>query len=219
MPSPNSSARRGRPPRLSVGAIIDVAARLIREEGVDAVSMRRVAGELDATPMALYRHVSGRDALLVAVLNREVDSLDSPTLPAPPRRRVEELFLFLYNALDARPWVVDVLSRGDLYAPSIRWAVEKILAGFVDLGLTPTAAVDAYLTVWRYTVGTLIIKHRSRREEATLDREPVQSTAMRRADAVELPLIAETSEYWPTARAEFDYAAGLRGIIAGLTGG
>lgn len=218
MPTRNSPARRGRPPRLSLDAIIDVAARLIREDGVDAVSMRRVAGELDATPMALYRHVSGRDALLVAVLNRDVDTLDSPELPETPGRRVEELFLFLYNALDERPWVVDVLSRGDLYAPSVRWAIEEIIAGFVALGLTPRAAVDAYLTVWRYTVGTLIIKHRSRRQEATLDREPVQSTAMRQADAAELPLIAETSDYWPIARADFDYSAGLRAVLAGLTG-
>lgn len=204
---------------MSIDAIIDVAAHLIRDEGADAVSMRRVAAALGATPMALYRHVESRDALLIAVLNREVRSLGRPETPAEPAARLERLFTWLYDELDTRPWVVDVLSRGDLYAPSIRWAIDEILAAFVALGLSPTAAVDAYLTVWRYTVGTLVIKHRTLESTATLHREPVQTTVMRDVDAAELPLIAETGSYWPEARAGFDYVAGLRAVITGLVAG
>lgn len=211
--------RRGRPPRLTIDAIIDTAARLIRDNGVDAVTMRLIAGELGATPMALYRHVDSRDSLLVAVLGREVESLIRPELPAEPAARVESIFGWLYEELDARPWVIEVLSRGDLYAPSIRWAIDEILAGFVSLGLSPTAAVDGYLTVWRYIVGTLIIKHRTRATASTLGREPVQTTAMKDADAAEYPLIAETGSYWPRARAAFDHTAGIRAIVAGLTKG
>lgn len=210
--------RRGRPPRLSIDAIIDTTARLIRDNGVDAVTMRLIAHELGATPMALYRHVESRDALLVAVLGREVSSLDRPSLSDDPAERVEGIFIWLYDELDARPWVVEVLSRGDLYAPSIRWAIDEILAGFVDLGLSPTAAVDGYLTVWRYIVGTLIIKHRSLATASTLDRDTVQTSAMQQADAADYPLIAATGSYWPHARTAFDYVAGIHVIVAGLTG-
>lgn len=166
--------------------------------------------------MALYRHVDSRDSLLVAVLGREVESLVRPDLPKDPAGRVESIFVWLFDELDTRPWVVEVLSRGDLYAPSIRWAIEEILAGFVALGLTAKAAVDAYLTVWRYLVGTLIIKHRTIATTSGLDREPVQTSAMRGADAADYPLIAETGNYWPQARTEFDFAAGVRTIVAGL---
>lgn len=130
---------------------------------------------------------------------------------------MERIFVWLYDELDARPWVVEVLSRGDLYAPSIRWAVEEILAGLIALGLSPAAAVDGYLTVWRYLVGTLIIRHRTIAATSTLDREPVQTSSMRGADAADFPLIAQTGTYWPRARANFDFGNGVRAIVAGLT--
>jgi AcrR family transcriptional regulator len=44
--------------------ILSVARALFEREGADAVSMRRVAGEVGITPMAIYRHFPSREALL-----------------------------------------------------------------------------------------------------------------------------------------------------------
>ena len=43
---------------------MEVALRLAHDQGVDAVTMRSVAAELNVTPMALYYHVSNKDELL-----------------------------------------------------------------------------------------------------------------------------------------------------------
>jgi len=45
-----------------------VAERILRKEGIAAVTTRRVAGELGLTPMALYRHFRGKDALVQALV-------------------------------------------------------------------------------------------------------------------------------------------------------
>ncbi|GLQ99424.1 TetR/AcrR family transcriptional regulator [Dyella mobilis] len=45
------------------------ARELLEQEGAEAVSMRRVAGAVGITPMAIYRHYPDREALLNAVAN------------------------------------------------------------------------------------------------------------------------------------------------------
>src|SRR5260370_20248427 len=55
--------RRGPKPELTVGAIVEAAMRIADADGLDAVSMARVAQELGFTTMSLYRHVTGKDEL------------------------------------------------------------------------------------------------------------------------------------------------------------
>src|ERR1700719_4606163 len=51
-------------PALSLARIVDAAVQVADAEGLDAVSMGRVAAELGAAPMSLYRHVSAKEELL-----------------------------------------------------------------------------------------------------------------------------------------------------------
>jgi AcrR family transcriptional regulator len=55
---------------LSEDAVVAAGAALAHREGLDAVSVRAVAGELAVTPMALYRHIADADALHAAVVER-----------------------------------------------------------------------------------------------------------------------------------------------------
>ena len=62
--------------RLSRDAILDRALALADAEGLDAVSVRRLARELGVTPMALYWHFDDKDALLHALGDRLLGGLD-----------------------------------------------------------------------------------------------------------------------------------------------
>jgi AcrR family transcriptional regulator len=55
---------KGPKPALSLARIVDAGVRVADTEGLDAVSMGRVAAELAAAPMSLYRHVSSKEELL-----------------------------------------------------------------------------------------------------------------------------------------------------------
>jgi TetR/AcrR family transcriptional regulator, tetracycline repressor protein len=66
----------GSEPRLSRDAILDRALTVADAEGLDAVSVRRLARELGVTPMALYWHFAGKDALLHALGDRLLAGLD-----------------------------------------------------------------------------------------------------------------------------------------------
>ena len=71
-------AQRRRRRTLGVAAIVDVALRLVDREGVDAVTMRRVAAEFDTGPASLYAHVANRDELLRKVLDKITEDVVVP---------------------------------------------------------------------------------------------------------------------------------------------
>ena len=72
----NTSVRhrstRDRPAKapLSEEAIVDAALAILKSEGLEAVTMRRVAAALDTGAASLYVYVSGREGLLQAMLDR-----------------------------------------------------------------------------------------------------------------------------------------------------
>ena len=69
-------ARRRRP--LSLDSIVDVALRIVDEEGTEAVSMRRVAAEFDTGPASLYAYVANKEELLRCVLERIIEEIVVP---------------------------------------------------------------------------------------------------------------------------------------------
>lgn len=209
----------GRPARWSREVVLDAAEALVARDGVDALTMRGVAREVGCSPMALYRHVRDRDELLVLLLDRAAGKLQRPRLPREPRRRLLVLCKFLYDGLEQSPWVVQVLVKGDLMAPSVLWLIEEILAALVALGLTPEQAAEAYLTIWRFTVGELIIGQATAHETERLDRRPRQLALLAGVDPAELPTLAALAAYWPGARTGKNYAARLGKILDGLLKG
>lgn len=77
--------------------IASVTLRLLEKEGVEAVSMRRVAEEVGITPMAIYHHFPNRDALLQSITDGEFQRLLQLCLR---RLRAGRLESALLNILD-----------------------------------------------------------------------------------------------------------------------
>ncbi|MFD0330344.1 TetR/AcrR family transcriptional regulator [Streptacidiphilus monticola] len=74
---------RGPQPSLSVDRIVESAVALADTEGVDAVSMRRVASELGVGTMSLYRYVETKDDLLDLMTDQVMgEALTTPDDPA-----------------------------------------------------------------------------------------------------------------------------------------
>ena len=89
---PPTEGGRGRP-RRSFENIVSVAADLVDELGVDGVNMRLLAQRLETGTATLYRHVSGKEELMVYVLDSRmgeiVDAYDAQS--ARPRSWREAL--------------------------------------------------------------------------------------------------------------------------------
>jgi AcrR family transcriptional regulator len=87
-------SRRDRPakPALSREAIVDAGLAILREEGVGALSMRRVAAALDTGPASLYVYVSNRDELHALLFDAALGTIAvEPTDPARWREQLHAL--------------------------------------------------------------------------------------------------------------------------------
>jgi AcrR family transcriptional regulator len=85
---PRSTRDRPAKAPLSEQAIVDAALAILQAEGLDAVSMRRVAAACDTGAGSLYVYVDGRDGLLEAMFDRIIAAVKLET-PDPSRWRAQ----------------------------------------------------------------------------------------------------------------------------------
>ena len=136
MQAPRTSDRS-----LSTDAVVDAALQIADADGLDAVSLRRLASTFAVTPMALYRHVRDKDDLLDLMAGRLLDELDVGTEKESTwqeaLRRLGGSFLALVAAHPAAPLL---LSR-PFDSPGSR-RVSVALLGILDrAGFDPDEAV------------------------------------------------------------------------------
>ncbi|WP_207939013.1 TetR/AcrR family transcriptional regulator [Actinomadura darangshiensis] len=208
----------GRPPRISRTEIIDTARRIVDEEGVERLTMRRLAGEIGSTPMALYHHVRDKDELLLLLLDDyAARMMRKPGLPAEPRERVVVVAAAIRAVLAPCPWIAEVLTADDLMSESALWFVEQILDGLAECGLSPERAVHGYRAIWYYTAGEIIVRAAAARRRAGDDRPTYRDRVFAGLDGTELPRLAEVAPQWAPLTAQDTYLDGLRALVDGLT--
>jgi AcrR family transcriptional regulator len=105
-PRPRSTRDRPAKPPLSEEAIVDAALAILKSQGLEAVSMRRVAAALDTGAGSLYVYVAGREGLLEAMFDRIVATIELET-PDPSRWRAQlhSLLTRMRDALVAHPGI------------------------------------------------------------------------------------------------------------------
>jgi AcrR family transcriptional regulator len=145
--------------RLSRATIVAQALRLVRADGLAAVSMRRIADELGTSPMSLYRHLGDRKDLLIAMLDDVARGIVPPPPVADARAEITAMLTAMHDALRHDHWAVHLLVTEKLAGPSILPVVERIFAALQRTGLTPRDASVAYALLWHFTAGELLDAH------------------------------------------------------------
>jgi AcrR family transcriptional regulator len=179
-------ARRG---SLSLDRIVSAALELADAEGIEAVSMARVAGHLGFTPMSLYRHVDGKDELVALMV--DAASGDPPAADRSEgwRARLERWAWALRAVVLRHPWLLDLpLSRLPPGPRQLGW----MEAAFAALAGTPLAPEEkAAVTLMLHG---LVMSDVGLRREADAGRGADASfgaLAARAADPERYPAIAE----------------------------
>ncbi len=129
--------KRGRKPGTTVRAIVAAAVGIADAEGLDAVSMRRVADRLGVGTMSLYRYLPGKTELVELMLDTVLGE-DGPPEPDPAGWRAG-LAAFARKSLAGsrrHPWLLEAsISRG-LMGPNQTAALDALLRMISGIGLT-----------------------------------------------------------------------------------
>jgi AcrR family transcriptional regulator len=142
---------KGPKPGLSLKRIVDAAVRVAESEGLAAVSMSRVAAEVGASAMSLYRYVAAKDELLDLM----VDAASGPPPPLEPgegwREGLSRWAWALRAAYYRNTWAVHIPVRGLPVTPNqVSW-FENGLQCMASTGLTQDERASAVLLASTYT--------------------------------------------------------------------
>lgn len=150
-------SRRGRKKGLTLTRVVDTAIALADAEGLDAVSMRRMAQELGVVPMTLYTYVPDKAALLDLMLDalylampREGDDGDGW------RDRIRTIAEQNRALYDAHPWAAEISVSRPPLGPGLMAKYEHELRAFEGTGLDDVE-MDSALT---YVLG--FVQHAAR---------------------------------------------------------
>jgi AcrR family transcriptional regulator len=148
-----SGQGRGPVRTLDYVAITSAAIALADEDGVDAVSMRKIAGRMNHSPMALYRHVGSKDDLTELMYDAVLGELDLNGIPSGSwRADVARLAREIRRLHHAHPWIARFGHRPSL-GPNARRFLETGLACVDGLGLDIDAMMDLLSTALQFTRG------------------------------------------------------------------
>jgi AcrR family transcriptional regulator len=129
---------RGPKPVLSLERIAQAAVDIADAEGLAAVSMQRVAADLDFTKMSLYRYVTGKDELVAAMI--DLAAGDPPVVADLPGRtwrpRIEAWVGLLGEAWDAHPWLPWVTMGDRVMGPNETGWTEASATILAETGLS-----------------------------------------------------------------------------------
>ena len=144
-------SQKGPKPALSLARIVDAGVRVADSEGLDAVSMGRVAASLGTAPMSLYRHVSSKEELIKLMVDTAWGDSPGPLLPGEDWRAGLSRWAWGFRAaLQRHPWAAHLPISGLPIMPrEIAW-FEDALACLAGTGLTEARKASVIMLLSGY---------------------------------------------------------------------
>jgi AcrR family transcriptional regulator len=123
--------------------------------------MRAIAEELGNAPMALYRHVADRQALVAGMLDAVMAEIVPPEPSDNPREEIIGLCSAVYRALRRDGWAVLVQVVDGVASPVTLPLLERLYAALRAAGLSDADCHRAVAALRHHTYGVLLGTHRT----------------------------------------------------------
>lgn len=207
--------------RLTRERVLEAALRLVDDEGMGALSMRRLGAELGVDPMAVYHHVPGKDAVVSGLVGKVFSEMRLPPSSGEAWQERVRAWAQAYRGLVRahRNLVLEIVSDAAAVSEAVILVSEPLYEALEEAGLSPLAVVRASDTVADFVNGFALAEASQppgepydRREFlARMEGRPEGLPAMRR-------VFGALSE--DEARYDFDsgFDAGLDILLGGIEG-
>ena len=187
--------------RLTPERVVEAALQVADADGIEAVSLRRLAATLGVTPMAIYRHVRNKSHLLDLMAERLLEQIDiAADATTTWQDRLRRLLGNYQSVAAAHPAAPFLLSR-PFSSPAEPRVTETLLATFHDAGFDASQSARLLQVISGMVIGPAL--HRATWAAAVRDRPPDRTA--RRAS------VAPSAEEFPHSKATeqfIDWSAG-----------
>jgi len=211
-------ATTGRPAQHSRSDFVRAALEIAERDGLNAVTMRRVADELGTGAASAYRHLGSRDDLVELMIDRLLEGYEVPEPTGDPYDDVIADLVERLRLLRAHPWLNDALDKSANLSPQRIRLFETSLQRLAPHPAAGPTKIEA-LTV---LTGMLSIQARHERTGQILDPEAAQAQIRLLQQAAgdgAHPHLATALSQPPTASDELPderFARVLRRVLEGL---
>ena len=159
--------RRGPRPGLSVDSIVQAAIAVADAEGMEAVSMARVAQELGVTTMSLYRYVTSKEELLQLMWNASAQGAAELHLGGEGwRPKLRNWAIIQREAIDRHPWITQMPMAAPPVGPENMLFVERGLEALDGTGLADRDKLRVIGVLSSYTLSEARMAHDTARAAA-----------------------------------------------------
>src|SRR5271156_4515329 len=162
---------RGRPPTTDRETLIAAAVRIIESDGVDAVTMRRLAAELGVSPMAPYRYVANKEELLRATAASVVGDIAAPLPGAPWQDVVQAFFEDFHDRLLKHPSVARLFGGQTFLSDTVYAVSDPVFTALIEAGFQPKTAISLFMACATCSIGSAILETEAAAQRANAHRE------------------------------------------------
>jgi len=219
--NPRAEEPDGERARLSKGAVIDRALKLADADGLEALTIRKLAQDLGVTPMALYWHFRSKEDLLEGVAERVWGEIDVRVDPSTPWWvQLQKGLESLVSVLRAHPSAPQLLLEHEKRNEAALRATETTLQILRGAGFSPEyATAIARDTLWTgialvmaeadFRLAKVSAEERADEQRRNLLRLATLPTAR-------YPHLVECAAAMVECDPEFHYRVGIELFIAGV---
>jgi AcrR family transcriptional regulator len=170
--------RRGPRPGLSADAIVEAAVRVADAEGLEAISMARVAAELGFTTMSLYRYVTSKDELLQLMFDASALGAEDLVIKGDGwRSRLRAWAIIQREMLDRHPWITQMPMPAPPLAPNSLHFVERGMEALDGTGLADADKIRIIGLLASYSLSEARMANDAARAAAAAETQAGQAQA------------------------------------------
>jgi len=145
---------------LSRARVVDAAAAVADEAGIDGVSMRSVGRRLGVEAMSLYHHVDGKEQLLDELADWVFARIQSPPLDAAWREAMTARAHSQREVLSAHPWGLSLVESRRTPGPAVLEHHNAVLGCLRRNGFSVRLAAHAFSVLDAYVYGFVLTEQR-----------------------------------------------------------
>ncbi|WP_369208778.1 TetR/AcrR family transcriptional regulator, partial [Streptomyces sp. PU-14G] len=146
-----------RPPRISREAVLDEALRTLDDEGVEGLSMRRLAQRLGVTSPSLYKYVRDREGVFEAVVDAIVQEINEDWQPVGGwRAELDGMARRYFHTFRRHPHAVPLVMHRPTRNPRSLDSFDTVLGVLLAEGWPAADATRAVLLIESYALGATL---------------------------------------------------------------
>ena len=200
---------------LSPDEVLEAARHVSEQDGIDGLTMRRLAAALGVAPNTLYSHFADKAALIDAVLDSWLADIETePIERLAPREGLRQLMIASRRLLLAHGDSLPLLLSRPMRGPNASRLGEVTLRLLARMDVHGQSAIDALRVLLTYTFGSAAL---DAPRQAETDREARWAASEAAFGAREdLPLVSANARVLARPPAESVFEAGLGWLLDGI---